>query len=193
MMTQDLLTSYRFIFVPAALGILLSALFLPWIIINFLGLTPFSPYDIISSTLWQNDNKSSDQKSRFDLQDFISSYQNTFISAAASMVLYIASIISMAAAIPFRRYRSTIALSAGFLAIISSLIWFYSIDSLKHNFAQQAAMTGGIIGEEFKGQERSLADLIIGLGLGPYVTLAGGVMGTLTFITHKASTLKNKI
>ena len=191
MMTQGLLTSYRFIFVPAALGILLSALFLPWTIINFLGLTPFSPSDIVSSALWQNDNKSSDQKSRFDLQDFISSYQNTFISATASMVLYIASIISMAAAIPFRRYRSTIALSAGILAIVSSLLWFYSIDSLKHNFAQQAAMTGGIIGEEFKGQERSLADLIIGLGLGPYVALAGGVIGMLTFITHKASTLKN--
>jgi hypothetical protein len=190
MMTQGVLTSYRFIFVPAALGVLLPTLFLPWIVINLLGLTPFSPIDIVSSVIWQDDSKLSDQKSRFDLQNFISSYQDTFVSVVASMVMYIASIIGMAVAITFRRHRSTIALSAGILAISASLLWFYSIESLKHNFAQQAAMTGGIIGEEFKGHERSLADLIIGLGMGPYVALAGGAIGTLTFITNKASTVK---
>jgi len=191
MMTQSFLMDYRFIFVPAALGVLLPALFLPWVVINFLGLTPFSAFDIVRSTLWQDDSESSDQKSRFDLQDLISSYRDTSTTVVASIVLYIASIIGMAVAIPFRRHRSTIALSAGILAIASSLLWFYSIETLKSNFAQQAAMTGGIIGEEFKGHERSLADIIVGLGLGPYVALAGGVIGTLTFISHKATIVKN--
>lgn len=191
MMNQGVLMNYRFIFVPAALGFLLPALFLPWIVINFLGLTPFSPFDIISSTFWKDDSTPSDQKSRFDLQDFISSYQDTSTAVVASMVLYFVSGIGMAAAIPLRHHRSTIAFSAGILAIASSLLWFYSIDSLKNNFAQQAAITGGIIGGEFKGHERSLADVIIGLGLGPYVALAGGAIGTLTFIGHKATIVRN--
>lgn len=191
MMTQGFLMDYRFIFVPAALGVLLPALFLPWVVINFLGLTPFSAFDIVTSTVWQDDSRSSDQKSRFDLQDFISTYPDTSSTVVASMVLYIVSIIGMAVAILFRRHRPTIALSAGILAIASSLLWFYSIDSLKHNFAQHAAMTGGIIGEEFKGHERSLADIIIGLGVGPYVALAGGAIGTLTFFSHKATIVKN--
>jgi hypothetical protein len=191
MMNQGFLMSYRFIFVPAALGVLLPALFLPWIVINFLGLTPFSPFDIITSTLLQDDNKSSNQKSRFDLQDFTSSYENTSNFVVASMILFIVSVIGMAAAIPFKRHRSTIALSAGILAIASSLLWFYSIDSFKNNFAQQAAATGGIIGEEFRGHEKSIADIIIGLGLGPYVALSGGAIGLLTFFSHKAALMKN--
>jgi hypothetical protein len=81
-------------------------------------------------------------------------------------------------------------LSAGILAIVSSFLWFYSVDSLKNDFAEQAAITGGIIGEEFKGQERSLADIIIGLGLGPYVALVGGAIGTLTFFSQKAAIVK---
>lgn len=191
MMTQGFLMDYKFIFVPAALGVLLPALFLPWVVINFLGLTPFSPFDIVTSIVWQDNSRSSDQKSRFDLLDLISSYRDTSTAVVASMLLYTVSIIGMAAAIPFRRHRSTIALSAGVLAIVSSCLWFYSIDSLKHNFAQQAAMTGGIIGEEFRGHERSLADIIIGLGVGPYVALAGGAIGTLIFFSHKATIVKN--
>jgi hypothetical protein len=107
------------------------------------------------------------------------------------MILFIVSIIGMAAAIPFKRHRSTIALSAGILAIASSLLWFYSIDSLKHNFAQQAATTGGIIGEEFRGHEKSLADIIIGLGSGPYAALSGGAIGMLAFFSHRAAPMKN--
>jgi hypothetical protein len=191
MMNQGFMVNYGFIFVPAALGVLLPALFLPWVLINFLGLTPFSPIDIVTSTIWQDDNRSSEQSSRFDLQDIISSYQDTSNAVVASMISYIVSIIVMLAAIPIKRYRSTIALSAGILAIASSLLWFYSIDSLKNNFSEQAAITGGIIGEEFKGHERSLADIIIGLGLGPYVALAGGAIGTLTFFSHKAAIVKN--
>jgi hypothetical protein len=192
MLNQSFLVNYGFIFVPVALGVLLPALFLPWVLINLLGLTPFSLIDIVASTIWKDDSRSSDQNSRFDLQDFVSSYQDTSNAIVASMISYIASIIFMIAAIPIKRYRSTIALSAGILAIVSSFLWFYSVDSLKNDFAEQAAITGGIIGEEFKGQERSLADIIIGLGLGPYVALVGGAIGTLAFFSQKAAIVKKR-
>lgn len=187
-MTQGWLTNQRFIFVPAALGLLLPALFLPWIGINFLGLTLFSPVDIVTSTFWNDD---SNQGSRFDLQNFISSYKDTYNIFIVSMILVIASIGIMAAAIPFNRRRSELAFVAGILAIASSILWLYSVESLKNNFAEQAAMSGGIIGEEFRGHERSLADIIIVIGFGPYVALAGGAIGTLTLISERATVKKN--
>lgn len=185
MLKQGLLSGYNFILVPIALGVLLPAIFLPWLSINILGETPVSPIDMVSG-IWQDDTRSPDQNRRIDLHDFMSSYRDTSNAIAASMISYAASIAVMISAIIVRRYRSTIALTAGMLAIGSSLLWFYSIDSLKSSFAEQAAITGGIIGEEFKGYERLLADLIIKLELGPFAALAGGVIGTLAFLGGKA-------
>lgn len=189
MLNQGLLTDYNFILVPIALGVLLPAMFLPWLSINILGETLVSPIGMASGYR-QDDTKLPGQDRRIDLQDFVSSYRDTSNAIAASMISYASSIAVMISAIIVRRYRSTIALTAGMLAIGSSLLWFYSVDSLKSSFAEQAAITGGIIGEEFKGHERSLADLIIRLELGPFAALAGGVIGTLAFLGEKAAFMK---
>ena len=191
MMVQGWLTNQRFIFVPAALGLLLPALFLPWIGINFLGTSEFSPVDMIASAFWNDNGKSANQESRFDLQNFISSYEDTFFVFLASLVLIMTSVAVMAAAVPFQLRRSELALVAGILAIASSMSWLFAVESLRNDFAEQAAMTGGIIGEEFRGHERSLADIIIMVGFGPYVALAGGAIGILAFITERAKIHKN--
>jgi hypothetical protein len=42
-------------------------------------------------------------------------------------------------------------------------------------------MTGGLIGEEFKGNERTLIDTIVRMGFGPYVAMPAGALGILFF------------
>jgi hypothetical protein len=48
------------------------------------------------------------------------------------------------------------------------------IESIKNTFAEQAALTGGLIGEEFRGNENSLADRILKVGIGPLVIIPAG-------------------
>lgn len=186
------LTYYRFIFLPAALGLLLPSLIMPWVVINFLGSSLFSPIDIIGTFYWQDSSRlSSNSAQRFDLYDLLSSYGDSFGASVASMVLYVSSIVGVISAIMFKAHRSRLVISAAFLAILSSALWLYSIESLKSSFSQQAAITGGIVGEEFRGHERALADIIIGVGFGPYVALAGGAVGILSYVSEKAANKTN--
>ncbi len=184
MLFNEGVSKYRFIFAPIALGLLLPALVIPWVVINILGVRVYSPIDIVVAFLYETENI--EQRSRFDFGDLVSPYRDSLTSSVLSMILYIASLMGMGAAIPLKKHRPQIALLAGLVAVTASLLWFYSIDSLKNNFAQQAALTGGIIGEEFRGQEKTLADLIIRLGIGPYVALAGGMVGAMTFLGRKS-------
>jgi hypothetical protein len=188
MLTVCTLKGCQFIILPAALGLLLPALFLPWIAINFLGLDFFSPIDMFASAVWDDGISSA---GRFELHDFITTYKDTSNAFVVSMTLYALAVVSMVAAISFRRRRSELGLVAGILAIASSSLWFYSIESLKDNFSRQASITGGIIGEEFKGHERDLADAMIVIGSGSFVALAGGAIAAFSFITEKIAVRKS--
>jgi hypothetical protein len=178
MITREGLTHYRFISLPIALGLLLPSLFVPWITINFLGLSLFSPLDIMRILSFQGAGDG--DRDQFDLYNLMTSYNDSFSASALSMGLLIASFVGMSFGVVFSSRRALFILAAGCLAISSSIFWFYSIESLKSNFSHQAAITGGIVGEEFRGHERTLADIIIGVGLGPYLALAGGVV-VMTF------------
>ncbi len=172
MITRTGLAYYRFIPLPVALGLLLPSLVIPWVTINFLGTSLFAPLDIIGTFIFQGAGES--DQDQFDFYSFVTSYQDSFMASAVGMGLLIASIVVMSCGIIFRSHRSGLVLTAGCLAVASCLFWLYSIESLKGNFSHQAAITGGIVGEEFRGHERAIADMIIGVALGPYLALAGG-------------------
>lgn len=179
------LTYYRFISLPVALGLLLPSLFIPWITINFLGLSLFSPLDVMRIFLFERAGNR--DQNQFDLYDLIASYDESFSASIASIGLLVSSIVGMSSGIIFKAHRSRLVLAAGCLAVASCVFWLYSIESLKNNFSHQAAITGGVIGEEFKGNERVIADVIIGMGLGPYLALAGGAAGLMFGLTGAAT------
>lgn len=184
MITRAGVAYYRFVSLPVALGLLIPSLVIPWVTINFLGSSLFTPLDIIRIFIFEG--ASNTGQNQFDLYNFVTSYNDSFLASAASMGLLIASIAGMSSGIIFRSYRSRLALAAGCLAVASSIFWLYSIESLKSNFANQAAITGGIVGEEFKGHEKAIADIIIGTGLGPYLALAGGGAGIMFHLSAAA-------
>ncbi|MGI0037760.1 MAG: hypothetical protein ACRD99_05330, partial [Nitrososphaera sp.] len=66
-------------------------------------------------------------------------------------------------------------------------------ESLKENFARQAATTGGIIGEEFKGHESTLADILIRLGIGQYFVAAGGIVAVFNYFVEKKLVHKTRL
>ncbi|MCI0563060.1 MAG: hypothetical protein MN733_31670, partial [Nitrososphaera sp.] len=82
---------------------------------------------------------------------------------------------------------SVLSLAAGVLAISSALLWVYSVESMKINFVQVTSITGGIIGEEFRGQEKTLADAFFLLGSGHYLALLAGVISLLGFFINQES------
>ncbi len=187
MITRAGVAYYRFIPLPVALGLLLTSLVIPWVTINFLGTSLFTPLDIIRTFVFQGAGSDQDQ---FDLYSFVTSYQDSFMASAAGMGLLVASIVGMSCGIIFRSHRSWLVLMAGCLAVASCLFWLYSIESLKGNFSHQAAITGGIVGEEFRGHERAIADIIIGVDLGPYLALAGGAAGIVFYVSGAATSEK---
>jgi hypothetical protein len=65
---------------------------------------------------------------------------------------------------------------AGILAIITAVLWIYSIQSFKDQFSRDANLSGGIIGEEWKGNANIIIDRLIMIGVGQYLVIASGVI-----------------
>ena len=181
------LSPYKFILLPIALGLLLPTLLMPWVIINFQGVNGLTPLDLMRGSYGRNNNDSDSkggiatairEHPELVFLDLVSSYK---VEGAYAFWIstYLASIVAMILSIVFQRLRTRIAVIAGSLAIAAAITWFYSIEELKINFAEQAAMTGGLIGEEFKGNERTLIDTIVRMGFGPYVAMPAGALAIL--------------
>ena len=175
--------SYRFILIPIALGLLLPTLFMPWVIISFQGVSALTPIDLMLGSFEKTESQSAiidREHPELLFLDLVSSYK---VQGAYFFWLsaYIISIISMVLSLLIPRSRTTTVLIAGSLALAAAIAWFYSIEGLKTNFVNQAAMTGGLIGEEFKGNERYLIDNIVRMGFGPYVVALAGAVGLFHF------------
>ncbi len=177
------LAPYKFLLAPVSLGLLIPAVAIPWIAINFLGFHQFSPINILSE--FYNPGTAEQNSNRFDIANLFSSYRDSYYSAIASLLMYFASIAGMILSVAWGAHRPKIALVAGILAITAAIVWMYSVQSVKDNFASQAALTGGIIGEEFKGHETTLADILIRLGSGQNFVAAGGAVGVFTYFAEK--------
>lgn len=180
-----MIIGYQFLLLPLALGLILPAIAIPWISINFLGDHQFSPIDIMTQ-LYVN-KASSGPGSSPDITNLLSSYDGSYYLALFSLTTYASSIAALAAAAVWRSRRPLIALAAGILATASAAGWVLAVDSLKESFSAQAASTGGLIGEEFKGHEQTVANSLIRLGIGQYFVACAGAVCVLTYIAEKSS------
>jgi len=128
------------------------------------------------------DTAGSGPKNQYDLINLLA-YPNSNLALIATMVVYLSSISMMILSIVFN--RSKILLIAGILAMSSGILWVYTIESFKTDFVQTAVSAGGIIGEEWKGQERSIINSIIIMGSGHYISILAGTLAILAYLWQK--------
>lgn len=174
-----MLGSYQYLLVPVSVGLLLAAFAVPWVAINFLGYRAYSPLQIIAGFV-----ETPDDAGRQIDSSLLRQNGPTVTASMASMATFVVATAILLAAIPLKKHRARLALVAGIVAIGSSVLWIYAIGSLKDSIAKAAAVTGGIIGEEFKGREGELADLFIVMGIGHYLAMAAGALSTCSYMAE---------
>jgi hypothetical protein len=190
---------YQIMLLTAALGLLLISLILPWLTINFFGQRSYSAFDnmqILTNTQKEgrnaggtsfNNNKPQNDLVIADLTTVYPDSSSAFI--LSMLILYPISIAVMVGAIVFsaigkkggskRKFvllSSRVGLVAGILAIITAVLWIYSVQSFKVQFSRDADLSGGLIGEEWKGNANVIIDRLIMMGLGQYLVIASGVI-----------------
>ncbi|MGI0021067.1 MAG: hypothetical protein ACREAY_11410 [Nitrososphaera sp.] len=174
-----MLGSYKYLIVPISIGLLLPAFAVPWVAINFLGYRAYAPLDIMAGFA-----QTPDAAGRQIDISLLRQNGPTVAASIASMSLFVLAIAFLLAAIPLKRHRTRLALVGGILAIGSGVLWIYAIESLKDSIARAAAVTGGIIGEEFRGRENDLADLFIIMGIGHYLVMAAGALSVSNYLAE---------
>lgn len=172
---------YKFIILPVVIGLLLPSIAIPWVIVNLFGYHPFSPLSILDELFGKSPSLSQNQI----LLDITSSYKDTYLSIILSIILYIISIPTIITSLVWKKQRSVLLLLVSALAISSGLIWLFAVESFRSNFSHQAASTGGLIGEEWKGKESTLVNRIIGFGSGQYFVIIAGIVALAGWLLEK--------
>ena len=190
---------YQIMLLTAALGLLLISLTLPWLTINLFGQRSYSAFDnmqILTNSQKEErnagDTSFNNNKPQNDLviADLTTVYPDSSSAFILSMlILYPTSITVMVGAIVFSAIgkkegskrklvllSSRVGLVAGILAIITAVLWIYSVQSFKVQFSRDADLSGGIIGEEWKGNANVIIDRLIMIGVGQYLVIASGVI-----------------
>ena len=184
----------------AALGLLLISLTLPWLTINLFGQRSYSAFDNMQmlTDSQKEEEEGNPGSGSFDnnkpqndlvIADLTTIYPNSSSAFILSiLILYPISIAVTVGAIVFSAFgrkggserklvlSSRIGLVAGILAIITAVLWIYSVQSFKVQFSRDADLSGGIIGEELKGNANLIIDRLIMIGLGQYLVIASGVI-----------------
>ena len=171
---------YKFIILPIVVGLLLPSVAIPWVVINLFGYHPFSPLSVLEEV--SRESKSNEQ---MYLLDITAPFKITYTGIILSTILYTASIPAVVAALIWKKHRSILTLTVALLCISSGLIFFYSIDSFRTNFAKIAASTGGLIAGEWKGQESAIVNRIISIGMGQYLVIAAGILAAIAWLMPK--------
>jgi hypothetical protein len=182
---------YKFIIIPVVIGLLLPSFLVPWVTINLFGYHPFSPLNVLEELFSMSKNSLATSQNQISLLEITSSYKDAHISIIISIVLFIISILAAIAAIVRNSHRSILLLLVAILSISTGLVWLYSIQSFKTSFAHQASVTGGLIGEEWKGREDTLVNRIIRLGVGQYFVLIAGIVALGSWVLDKANLYSN--
>lgn len=173
---------YKFIILPVVIGLLLPSIAIPWVIVNLFGYHPFSPLSILEELFGKSPSSSQNQ---ILLLDITSSYKDTYLSIILSIIMYIISIPTIITSLVWKMQRSVLLLLVSALAISSGSIWLYAVESFRSNFSHQAASTGGLIGEEWKGKESTLVNRIIGFGSGQYFVIIAGIVALAGWLLEK--------
>ncbi|MGH9927223.1 MAG: hypothetical protein ACRD5B_17800, partial [Nitrososphaeraceae archaeon] len=140
-----------------------------------------------------SDNNNINPQNDLVIADLTTVYPDSSSAFILSMlVLYPISVAVMVGAVIFAAIgkkgenkikliiSSRIALVAGILAIITGVLWIYSVQSFKVQFSRDAEISGGIIGEEWRGNANVIIDRLIMLGLGHYFVIASGVIAVFS-------------
>ena len=200
------LLNYQIVLLTAALGLSLISLTLPWLTINLFGQRSYSAFDnmqILTDSQKEEEEGNAGDTS-FDnnkpqndsvIADLTAVYPNSSSAFIISiLILYPISIAGMVGAIVFSAIgkkggskrklvlSSRLGLAAGILAIITAVLWIYSIQSFKDQFSRDADLSGGIIGEEWKGNANVIIDRLIMVGVGQYLVIASGVIAIFSHI-----------
>jgi len=193
------LLNYQIVLLMAALGSSLISLTLPWLTINLFGQRSYSAFDNMQIlTYSQKEEEGNAGGASFDnnkpqndlvIADLTAVYPNSLSAFILSiLVLYPISIAGMVGAFVFSAIgkkgrsktksvlSSRLGLIAGILAINAAVLWIYSIQSFKDQFSRDADLSGGIIGEEWKGNANVIIDRLIMVGVGQYLVIASGVI-----------------
>ncbi|MEP6576855.1 MAG: hypothetical protein ABJB85_10545 [Nitrososphaerota archaeon] len=173
---------YKFIILPVVIGLLLPSIAIPWIIVNLFGYHAFSPLTILEELFGKSAAISQNQ---ILLLDITSSYKDTYLSIILSIILYVISIPTIITSLLWKKQRSVLFLVVSAFAISSGLIMLYAVESFRTNFSHQAASTGGLIGEEWKGKESTLVNRIIGFGSGQYFVITSGIVALTGWLLEK--------
>lgn len=204
------LLNYQIVLLIAALGLSLISLTLPWLTINLFGQRSYSAFDnmqILTDSQKVEEGNAGDtsfdnNKPQNDLviADLTAVYPNSSSAFILSiLILYPISIAVMVGAIVFSAIgkkggskprsvlSSRLGLVAGILAIITAVLWIYSIQSFKDQFSRDADLSGGIIGEEWKGNANVIIDRLIMIGVGQYLVIASGVIAIFSHFIGNTS------
>lgn len=177
------LSDYRFLLVPISIGMLVSALVIPWISINFLGYRSYSPIDILPSLLQPQDDKTVGKQEVAGLSTIMMGYSHAF--SLSSMILFVLAIGCMLSSIMLKDRRRDLSLLAGIFAIFAGTFWIYAVEASKMNFSQAAQLTGGAIAGEFVGKEDALVNSLFIIGFGHYVVIAAGAIAILYYFLER--------
>jgi hypothetical protein len=188
----------QLLLVSVALGFLLLSSALPWLIVNLLGQRAYSALDDLRIIITSVSPMSRDALEKSQIDPVISDlnswiYPNSSFALIVGTLLYPISLAIMALGLVLIVLRNKVTsywihrtvVAAGILAILSALLWIYSIQSFKIQFTQEAEVSGGIIGEEWRGSAESIIDRLIVIGSGPFVVAAGGIIAIFAFFIER--------
>jgi hypothetical protein len=187
---------YWFILVPISLGILVPTLFIPWLSIDLLGHHTYSPLNILAEMIYLND-KTFSQTQNFNLLNITYTYYNSYYAIIFSITIYLGSISLLAISLLLqKKYHRILLLKlvlvGGIFALAAGVSWMYAIETFKNRFAQEAALTGGLIGEEWKGKESIIINRIIVTGPIPYFVIGAGIIAISSYIFEEKSGKKQE-
>ena len=180
--------NYTFIPILLALVLLIASLFIPWLKINFITKYSYTPFKILKE-LFQNNTP--DLQIKFNLLYLMKSFTYSYFALIFSIVIFLSSITILLASFILKKQKSNFVLIAGILAIISGVLWIYSIESFKVYSTQNAISSGGIIGEEFKGKESIIINSIIKISLGNKLVIIAGTILILAYLWKPKKELIN--
>ncbi|MGH9990704.1 MAG: hypothetical protein ACREAS_09735, partial [Nitrososphaera sp.] len=195
----------QFVLVSVALGFLILSTALPWLIVNLFGQRTYSALDNLTIIITTASPMSTDALEKSQIDPIISDlnswiYSNSSFALIVGTILYPISLATMAIALVLIVLRNKVTsywthqtvVAAGILAIVAAAFWIYSIQSFKIQFSQEAELSGGIIGEEWRGSVERVLDRLIVIGSGPFVVAAGGIIAIFAFFIERTYIKREK-
>jgi hypothetical protein len=160
------------ILATVALLILVLALVMPWLTINFLSQFNVSLMDIYRYMFQGGQSQPATGSPQQAVNQYLSSVWALFASILLYPFILILAIVSI-----FSRKACIV---TGFLGVFDGVLWVFGIDSLKAEIVKEAIRQGGVFGQLIAGAVTST----ITVGYGAYVTILGGIILIIAYFSE---------